>query len=68
MTVNVVSPVIRARWAAVATVAMGTFAIVTSEMLPVGLLTSIASSLKVSDGTAGLMVSFPDWSPPSPPP
>ncbi|MEU7690656.1 MFS transporter [Microbispora sp. SCL1-1] len=59
MTVNVVSPVIRARWAAVATVAMGTFAIVTSEMLPVGLLTSIASSLKVSDGTAGLMVSLP---------
>ncbi|TMS00834.1 MFS transporter [Nonomuraea basaltis] len=40
-------------------VAIGTFTIVTSEMLPVGLLTSIASDLGVSPGTAGLMMSAP---------
>ncbi|MET8001967.1 MFS transporter [Nonomuraea glycinis] len=49
----------RARWLAVTSVAAGTFTIVTSEMLPVGLLTSIASTLEVSDGTAGLMMSAP---------
>jgi predicted MFS family arabinose efflux permease len=47
------------RWAAVSAVAAGTFAIVTSEMLPVGLLTSIAAELGVSDGTAGLMMTVP---------
>jgi predicted MFS family arabinose efflux permease len=43
----------------VSAVAIGTFTIVTSEMLPVGLLTSIAATLGVSDGTAGLMMSTP---------
>ncbi|MEV0378583.1 MFS transporter [Nonomuraea sp. NPDC050643] len=52
------SPV-RARWLAVASVALGTFTIVTSEMLPVGLLTSIAADLGVSAGTAGLTMSAP---------
>ncbi|PZG13088.1 MFS transporter [Nonomuraea aridisoli] len=42
-----------------ASVAVGTFAIVTSEMLPVGLLTSIAADLGVSAGTAGLTMSAP---------
>ncbi|MFD2349277.1 hypothetical protein ACFSTC_07710 [Nonomuraea ferruginea] len=41
----------RARWLAVTSLAAGTFILVTSEMLPVGLLTSIGSSLGVSDGT-----------------
>jgi predicted MFS family arabinose efflux permease len=41
-------------WPAVATVAAGTFTVVTSEMLPVGLLTPISGSLYVSEGTAGL--------------
>ncbi|MEO3766864.1 MFS transporter [Streptomyces sp. B8F3] len=41
-------------WPAVATVAAGTFTVVTSEMLPVGLLTPISGSLDVSEGTAGL--------------
>ncbi|MEV1174865.1 MFS transporter [Nonomuraea sp. NPDC049784] len=59
MTMTEVSPATRARWLAVSTVAVGTFTIVTSEMLPVGLLTSIASSLGVSAGTAGLMMSAP---------
>ncbi|GGW54146.1 MFS transporter [Streptomyces griseoloalbus] len=35
-------------------VAAGTFTVVTSEMLPVGLLTPISGSLEVSEGTAGL--------------
>ncbi|MFV2120732.1 MFS transporter, partial [Streptomyces sp. Act-28] len=35
-------------------VAAGTFTVVTSEMLPVGLLTPISGSLEVSGGTAGL--------------
>ncbi|MER6578856.1 MFS transporter [Nonomuraea sp. NPDC001023] len=59
MTTLETSTVARARWLAVLAVAVGTFTIVTSEMLPVGLLTSIAASLGVSDGTAGLMVSLP---------
>ncbi|MFI6811562.1 MFS transporter [Nonomuraea sp. NPDC050328] len=41
------------------TVAVGTFTVVTSEMLPVGLLTPIARDLGVSEGTAGLMVGVP---------
>ncbi|KAB8193610.1 MFS transporter [Nonomuraea phyllanthi] len=59
MTMTDVPPATRARWAAVSAVAAGTFTIVTSEMLPVGLLTSISSSLGVSDGTAGLTMTAP---------
>ncbi|MFG1704676.1 MFS transporter [Nonomuraea sp. M3C6] len=59
MTMTDISPITRARWLAVLSVAIGTFTIVTSEMLPVGLLTSIAATLGVSDGTAGLMMSAP---------
>lgn len=46
-------------WLAVLSVALGAFVVVTSEFLPIGLLTDIASGLRVSDGTAGLMVSIP---------
>ncbi|WP_093891930.1 MFS transporter [Streptosporangium canum] len=59
MTMTDVSAATRARWLAVSSVAMGTFTIVTSEMLPVGLLTSIAATLGVSEGAAGLMMSAP---------
>ncbi|MEQ4719154.1 MFS transporter [Nonomuraea sp. B19D2] len=59
MTITEVSPDTRARWLAVSTVAVGTFTIVTSEMLPVGLLSSIAATLGVSEGTAGLMMTAP---------
>lgn len=59
MTMTDASAATRARWLAVSSVAVGTFTIVTSEMLPVGLLTSIAATLGVSDGTAGLMMSAP---------
>jgi predicted MFS family arabinose efflux permease len=43
-------------WLAVLAVAMGTFLVVTVENLPMGLLTSMASSLGVSNGTVGLLV------------
>ncbi|MFC0599521.1 MFS transporter [Streptomyces palmae] len=48
-----------AGWLAVISVAVGIFSVVTSEMLPVGLLTSIGTDLDVSDGTAGLAVTVP---------
>lgn len=46
-------------WLAVLSVSLGAFVLVTAEFLPIGLLTNIATSLKVSDGMAGLMVSIP---------
>lgn len=46
-------------WLSVASVALGAFAFVTTEFLPVGLLPQIAQELGVSDGTAGLMVTTP---------
>ncbi|MEV5754367.1 MFS transporter [Actinoallomurus sp. NPDC052308] len=44
----------RRGWTAVGAVAAATFTIVTSEMLPVGLLTPIGRTLRVSEGTVGL--------------
>ncbi|GAA0311264.1 MFS transporter [Kineococcus aurantiacus] len=49
-------PTPRRGWVGVASVALGSFAIVLSELLPVGLLPAIASELDVRVGTAGLMV------------
>lgn len=49
----------RAAWLAVGSIAVGTFVMVTTEFLPVGLLTDIARGLNVSDGTAGLMMTMP---------
>ncbi|MGC1303905.1 MAG: MFS transporter [Caulobacteraceae bacterium] len=46
-------------WLAVASVALGTFALVTSEFLPVGLLTKVAADLHSSEGLTGLMVTTP---------
>ncbi|MGH3243295.1 MAG: MFS transporter, partial [Spirillospora sp.] len=43
-----------AAWAAVGAVAAATFTVVTSEMLPVGLLTPIGRTLGISEGVAGL--------------
>ncbi|MEV3971180.1 MFS transporter [Streptomyces sp. NPDC050698] len=51
----------RAGWAAVVSVALGIFAIVTTEILPIGLLTSIGGDFTVSDGTAGLMMTMPGF-------
>ncbi|MFJ1865263.1 MFS transporter [Streptomyces sp. NPDC088097] len=46
-------------WAAVTAVSLGIFCLITSELLPVGLLTPIGGALGVSEGTAGLMVTAP---------
>ncbi|HYG44765.1 MAG TPA: MFS transporter [Bordetella sp.] len=46
-------------WMAVACGGLATFAIVTTEMLPVGLLTSIADTVGASTGTAGLLLTVP---------
>ncbi|MGW1996307.1 MFS transporter [Embleya sp. NPDC001921] len=45
-------------WLAVAAIAVGTFAVVSTEMLPVGLLTPISHGLHVSDGTTGLAMTL----------
>lgn len=46
-------------WMAVVAVGLATFSVVTTEMLPVGLLTPIANTFDTSVGTAGLMISVP---------
>ena len=46
-------------WLAVIAVGLATFSVVTTEMLPVGLLTPIADSLQTSTGTAALLISLP---------
>lgn len=46
-------------WLAVLSVAAGTFALVTSEFLPVGLLPGMAADLGITDGKAGLTVTSP---------
>lgn len=46
-------------WLAVCAVGLATFCVVTTEMLPVGLLTAIADGLDASTGSAGLMISLP---------
>ncbi|WP_433561453.1 MFS transporter [Nocardia sp. CA-151230] len=46
-------------WLAVLAVTLGIFALMTSELLPVGLLTPVGSALHVSEGVAGLMVTVP---------
>lgn len=43
----------------VTAVMLGIFAIVTTEILPIGLLTSIGADFTVSDGLAGLMMTMP---------
>lgn len=47
------------QWLSVSAVALGAFAFVTTEYLPVGVLPQIARELGVTDGTAGLMVTVP---------
>ncbi|MFI9205074.1 MFS transporter [Streptomyces sp. NPDC053048] len=44
---------------AVLALAAGTFSVVTTEMLPVGLLTPIGADLGVGEGTAGLTMTVP---------
>ena len=49
----------RNAWPAVVSIALGSFALVFSEVIPVGLLADISGHLRVSIGTAGLMVVVP---------
>ncbi|MGY5123232.1 MFS transporter [Streptomyces nigrescens] len=44
---------------AVLAVMLGIFSIVTTEILPIGLLTAIGADFGISDGTAGLMMTTP---------
>lgn len=46
-------------WLAVLAVTLGIFSLMTSELLPVGLLTPVGDALDVSEGIAGLMVTIP---------
>lgn len=46
-------------WVSVTAVGLATFSVVTTEMLPIGLLTPIADTLAISTGTAGLTISLP---------
>ncbi|GAA3511177.1 putative MFS family arabinose efflux permease [Streptosporangium album] len=46
-------------WLAVVSVMSGIFSIVTAEILPIGLLTSVGADFDVSDGAAGLMMTVP---------
>jgi predicted MFS family arabinose efflux permease len=50
---------VKQQWLAILSVAVGTFALVTSEFLPVGVLNDVASDLGISAGQAGLMVTLP---------
>ncbi|GAA4263675.1 MFS transporter [Dactylosporangium darangshiense] len=49
----------RRGWLAVVVVGLGTFTLVTNEFLPVGLLSAIRADLRVSEGTAGTMMTMP---------
>jgi len=49
----------REAWPAVVAIALGSFALVFSEVIPVGLLADISGHLGVSIGTGGLMVVVP---------
>lgn len=49
----------RSAWPAVVSIALGSFALVFSEVIPVGLLADISGHLGVSIGTGGLMVVVP---------
>ncbi|MGF6561821.1 MFS transporter [Erwinia aphidicola] len=46
-------------WLAVMSLALGSFASVTTEFLPVGLLPDVASTFGISSGQAGLMMTLP---------
>ncbi|MFF4695087.1 MFS transporter [Streptomyces chattanoogensis] len=46
-------------WLAVLAVTLGLFCIVTTEILPIGLLTDIGAGFHISEGTAGLMMTLP---------
>ncbi|MDJ1136126.1 MFS transporter [Streptomyces iconiensis] len=46
-------------WLAVTATTLGIFSLVTTEILPIGLLTPIGNTFSLSDGTAGLTMTLP---------
>ncbi|MEU3572102.1 MFS transporter [Kitasatospora sp. NPDC036755] len=52
------SPAAPHRWSPVLAVALATFTVVSSEMMPVGLLTPMSHSLGVTDGVTGLSLTI----------
>jgi predicted MFS family arabinose efflux permease len=50
---------VRPHWPAVFSIAAGIFVIVTTEIMPIGLLVPISGAFAVSTGTAGLMMTVP---------
>lgn len=48
-------------WLSVVSLALGAFALVAAEFLPIGILTHVAKDLGVSVGTAGVMVLIPGF-------
>lgn len=46
-------------WIAIITLALSIFTVVSTEMLPIGLLSPIAASFQVSEGEISLIVSLP---------
>jgi predicted MFS family arabinose efflux permease len=48
-------------WFSVVSLALGAFALVAAEFLPIGILTLVAQDLHVSIGTAGVMVLIPGF-------
>ncbi|MER7129405.1 MFS transporter [Streptosporangium saharense] len=59
MSTTIHTPARTGNWPAVIVVFLGVFSVVTTEMLPVGLLTSMGAELGVSAGTAGLVMTVP---------
>ncbi|MEU6823413.1 MFS transporter [Streptomyces atriruber] len=51
----------RLGWLAVLSLTLGLFSIVTTEILPIGLLTPIGDTFGTSDGTSGLMMTLPGF-------
>jgi len=49
----------RSHWFAVASIAVGTFAYTSTELIPVGVLPDIAQSFGISSGNTGLMITMP---------
>jgi predicted MFS family arabinose efflux permease len=50
-----------ASWAGVASIAAGALLLVTTEFLPIGMLSPIAAGFRVTEGTAGLAVTAPGF-------
>lgn len=58
-TLTATAPRAATHWLAVIALTLGIFSIVTTEILPIGLLTSIGADFTISDGMAGLMMTMP---------